>query len=377
MTQNKYTVTTRRGCSNSIGGALIGIALFIASIPLLFWNEGRAVQTYNSLVEGAATVISVSADAVNPVNEGKLVYVTGMAATAETLTDPDFRVAAKAIKLIREAQMYQWAEESETKTSGNTETTTYSYNKEWDSTYNDSQSFHQSGHDNPPMPYQSAEVVAQNVTLQAFALSAGLVNKMSGAKPLAVDTLSYTIPSDVKERTKVVSGFFYIGSGTLESPQVGDLQVKFSVIEPTTVSVVAQQANNRLTSYQTQAGDAIDLLAMGTSSADEMFKAAQEENTVLTWLLRGGGFLIMFIGVALLLGPLFTVINFVPFLGALVEKASLAVAFAFTFLLSVVVIALAWLVYHPWIGVALLCAAVIVFGLVIGGVMLVVRAQKK
>jgi hypothetical protein len=374
---DKVTVTTRRGCSNSIVGALFGIALFLASIPLLFWNEGRAVQTYNSLVEGAAAVINVSADTVNPVNEGKLVHVTGMATTAETLTDPDFGVSAPAIKLIREVQMYQWTESSKTESSGNTERTTYTYNKEWSSTYSDSSNFHDSGHNNPPMPYRSAEVVAQHVTLQAFTLSADLVSKMSGEKPLAVDVLPPAVSSEVRERTKVINGFFYIGGGTLESPQLGDLQVKFSVIEPTTVSVVAQQANNRLESYQTQAGDTIDLLAMGASSADEMFKTAQEENTIFTWLLRGVGFVMMFAGVAMLLGPLFTVINFVPFLGALVEKASLVVAFALTFLLSVIIIALAWLVYHPWIGVALLCLAGVVFGLIIGGVVLVTRAQKK
>jgi hypothetical protein len=220
---DQFTVTTRRGCSNSIGGALFGLVLFIASIPLLFWNEGRAVQTYNSLVEGAATVISISADTVNPANEGKLVHVAGLATTDETLTDPDFRVSAKAIKLNREVQMYQWTESSKTEKSGNTERTTYTYNKEWSSAYADSKKFHQSGHDNPNMPYRSNEVVAQKVTLQAFTLSAGLVNKMSGAKPLAVDGLGYAVPVAVKEQTKVVNGFFYIGSGTLESPQLGDL----------------------------------------------------------------------------------------------------------------------------------------------------------
>ncbi len=374
---NSHTVRTRRGCASSVGGALFGLVLFIASIPLLFWNEGRAVQTYNSLVEGAATVVSVSADAANPANEARLVHVTGLATTDETLTDPDFRVSAKAIKLIRDVKMYQWKESSETKSSGNTETTTYSYRKEWSSTYYDSQNFHQSGYENPPMLFESSEVMAQNVTLGEFTLSPDLVQKTSGAKPLTVDSLLYAVPSAVKDRTRMVDGFFYIGSGTPASPQIGDLQVKFSAIEPTTVSVVAMQSDNRLVSYQTKAGDAIALLAMGTQSAEEMFKTAQTENTVMTWILRGGGFLAMFIGVALLLGPLFTVINIVPFLGALVERASLAVAFALTVLLSIVVIAVAWLIYHPLIGLALLCAGALMFGLVIGGVAMLTKAQKR
>ncbi len=375
---DRFTVRTQRGCFSSIGGVFIGVVLFIASLPLLFWNESRAVETYNSLAEGASAVINASADAVNPANEGKLVYVTGLATTNETLTDPDFRISAKAIKLIRETQMYQWKESSETKTSGNTKTTTYTYSKEWSSTYHNSKSFNQpSGHENPEMLYKPAEVVAQNVTLQAFTLSTDLIKKTSGAKPLAVDSLSYTVPSSVKDRTQVVDGFFYIGSGTLQSPQVGDLQVKFSIIEPTTVSVVAKQSSNRLVSYQTKAGDAIALLTMGTSSAEEMFKKAQDENSMMTWLLRGGGFLAMFIGVALILGPLTMVISFIPFLGGLVERALLGVAFAITFLLSGVVIAIAWIIYHPLIGIAILCVALLVFGLVIGGVALVVGKRKQ
>ena len=40
-------------------------------------------------------------DAVDPANDGTLVHMTGMATTAETLTDPAFDVSANALKLTR------------------------------------------------------------------------------------------------------------------------------------------------------------------------------------------------------------------------------------------------------------------------------------
>ena len=40
----------------SIKGIAIGGALFIAGIPLLFWNEGRAVKTAKALEEGASVL---------------------------------------------------------------------------------------------------------------------------------------------------------------------------------------------------------------------------------------------------------------------------------------------------------------------------------
>src|SRR5437763_1909546 len=38
----------------SIKGVVFGVVLFVVSIPLLWWNEGRAVQTARSLREVAA-----------------------------------------------------------------------------------------------------------------------------------------------------------------------------------------------------------------------------------------------------------------------------------------------------------------------------------
>src|SRR5580692_3300175 len=120
----------------SIKGVLFGLVMFIVAFPVLFWNEGRAVQTAKSLEEGASEVVSVTADSVENTNEGKLVYVTGDATTTETLSDPEFGVTVSALKLQRVAEMYQWKESrnshSEKKIGGGeTTVTSYKYEKVW------------------------------------------------------------------------------------------------------------------------------------------------------------------------------------------------------------------------------------------------------
>jgi len=50
---DQVTEVTREGWFSRIVGSLksvlVGLVLFLASFPLLWWNEGRAVQTARSL----------------------------------------------------------------------------------------------------------------------------------------------------------------------------------------------------------------------------------------------------------------------------------------------------------------------------------------
>lgn len=140
MSQDRFTEVTSQSWGSRIGGAfkgiVLGLVLFVLAFPLLFWNEGRAVKTYQTLKEGGRNVVTVAADSVEAANAGHLIHVTGLADTDATLTDPVFNVSAKALKLKRSVEMYQWKEGSSSKTKkklgGGTETTTeYSYSKEW------------------------------------------------------------------------------------------------------------------------------------------------------------------------------------------------------------------------------------------------------
>ena len=115
-------------------GILTGIILFVLAIPLLFWNEGRAVRRAQALRQGSAAVVSVAADKILPANEGKLVHVSGMQTTEDTLTDTVFGITIKGIRLEREVEMYQWKERSSTKSEkklggGVKKTTVYTYEK--------------------------------------------------------------------------------------------------------------------------------------------------------------------------------------------------------------------------------------------------------
>src|SRR6187549_3359542 len=111
---NSVTVTTSKSwfsrLAESIKSVLVGLILFVAAFPILFWNEGRAVKTARSLEEGAGSVVSVASDQVAAGNEGKLVHVSGPISTDGPVADEDLGVQAEAVKLVRNVSMYQWVE---------------------------------------------------------------------------------------------------------------------------------------------------------------------------------------------------------------------------------------------------------------------------
>jgi hypothetical protein len=369
MAEDSFTEVTEQSwfsrLFDSIKSVLLGIVLFVVAFPVLFWNEGRAVRTAKSLAEGASAVVSVSADAVNAANEGKLVHMTGEATTAETLSDPEFGVSAPAIKLKRQVEMYQWEEQkksqSRTKLGGGKETvTTYTYRQAWSPSLIDSSSFkHPEGHENPgALPVASGSWTAKKVTLGAFTLAEAQVGLLDKSEGFSVDEkAAAALPPDMKERAKLASGGYYLGRDPA-SPAIGDTKVSFQIVRPATVSIVARQIGSTFEAYQAKAGGSILLLDYGTLSADSMFKSAEEANATLTWILRAAGFLLMALGLYLVFRPIAVFADVLPILGSLMGMGIGLFAAVVAACLSLVTIAVSWLFYRPLVGIGLLVLAV-------------------
>jgi hypothetical protein len=66
----------------------------------------------------------------------------------------------------------------------------------------------------------------------------------------------------------------------------------------------------------------------------------------------------MFFGSMLALGPISALAHVLPFLGSLVEIGFAIVAFLLSAIVSILVIATAWIVYRPILGVVLILAAI-------------------
>lgn len=356
---------------SSIKGVLFGAGLFIAGFPVLFWNEGNSVKTARAIDEGEGACISVESNAkIDQENDGKLVHMSGKADTKDVLADDQFGVSVTAIRLEREVEMYQWIEESRTtekkKMGGSVEkTTTYTYKKDWVDHAIDSSGFKEAGHDNPgSMEFTSDCMYATDVSFGAFRLSENQIKRIGSAQ-------AYAFPTDFVckvERTKRQGNTIYVPNAetrnnalnnrdVVSQTRIGDMRVKFSVIYPHEISLIAKQYNDTFVDYTAKNGKKLNYMADGIKDAAAMFETARTNNAIMTWLIRLGGFLLMFFGLSTVFKPLSVLADVLPILGDIVGIGTGLVAGIISIVCSLVTIAIAWVFYRPILGILLIAIA--------------------
>lgn len=387
------TTTTSYGqrLAGSAKGMIGGLLVFIIGTGLLWWNEGRTVRTAKAIGDAASHVESVAdVSKVDASLNGKLIHASAFADTKDTLTDDMFGVREQAIKLDRKVEYYQWVEHSQTKkrdkVGGGEETiTTYTYEQKWVDKPVNSAEF-------KDPQYQSAnkvlseveerEELAQHVTFGAYTLPESLVGSISGSEPVEVRMTEeqrfkwnerlHMLRPKVNTETSLVhtsANTVYLGLSP-NSPQVGDVRVTFTKVPPADISLIAQVDGSTFKAYRAKNGQSFSRVQMGTVSADEMILQARSENNLWAWVLRLVGVLLIVIGLKGMFGLLPMLFKVLPFLGSIVDAGVGLVSWILGLAWSFIIIAIAWLVFRPIIGISLLVLA-------IAGIVFLKRRGKK
>jgi Transmembrane protein 43 len=358
---DQFTEVTTQGWGSRLGSsvmaALVGLVLVPASIVLLYWNEGRAVDAIRALDRGSAAIVEASPTAVEAQAEGKLVHVSGMMQPTTAARDTVFGVSGDGLlRLSRTVEMYQWKEESSSQSQqsvGGSQTTqtTYTYQKVWSAQPIASAKFKVTdGHQNPPMQQRSAMFDGAEVKLGPYRVDPSVLNKVSAFTPL-------------QPQSAPPAGYQAAGEGFYQGqnpgqPVVGDVRVSFTAVAAQTVSVAAAQAGGVLTAFRDQNGYAIALAEPGVVGAAALFQDEKKSEATLTWILRGAGFLAMLIGFVCLTRPLTMLFAVLPFLESLVGAGAFLVALTLSVPLTLLTISIAWIAHRPLIGGGLLVGAV-------------------
>jgi hypothetical protein len=260
--------------------------------------------------------------------------------------------------------MYQWKEDKETETHKNfggseERKTTYRYSKVWSSSQIDSKRFKASaGHNNPQMRYHGNLIAAKDATLGAFRPSENVLRNLATTEKLRLEpALADQISQRLGRKVQIVDGEIYLGNNP-DDPAVGDLRISYKLANPATISIVGRQAGSDFAPYQTKAGDTLLFVKNGNVDAAQIFKQAQDENRILTWIFRFVGLIFMMLGFTMLLGPLVALGDIVPFIGNVLGAGALLVGMVLTAVIGPTVMAIAWLWYRPVVGVSMIAIGI-------------------
>ncbi|NPU99780.1 MAG: hypothetical protein HPY53_00190 [Brevinematales bacterium] len=365
---------------NSFTGFLVGIVMFIAAFPLLWWNEGRV-----NLANIAKTSEVAEAGQAGNMN-GKFVSVTGEISADNPVYDTVFMKSGKYVVVNRSVEYYAWEEDVHTKTKknvgGSSDTVkTYTYKLSWQSSPKSVGDFNSSGVNQWE---NERNVVIKNV-VESYSSDSFKANTAKiGKWIIDPDNINIDVPGEsislsdknakLSGKMKITDGKFiyipYLASSTGEN-NFNDIRISFNGLENGTKMTAFGEANgNSLDSYKYSEDEnepAFSRVLLGDRAT--AISTLNAEHQMLTWILRGVGFLLMWIGLSSLFGPLVSVLNVLPFLGdvggAIIGIITFVVAAVLSFL-TIIISA----IFHNII--ALIIVAAIIIALIV-----IVMATKK
>mmetsp|Transcript_23814 Transcript_23814/g.61333 ORF Transcript_23814/g.61333 Transcript_23814/m.61333 type:complete len:541 (+) Transcript_23814:194-1816(+) len=405
------TVVQHRSYGNKLceacGCSVVGLLIFAASGPLVWYNEGRAVYTARAIAAGARSAVEAPCAPIDPSFEGRLVHMTCKLEGLQT-----FRPLGGALVvndsafLETDAEMFQWVEHSTTSSKkdsvggGTTTTTRYTYTRDWSSHPIDSSGFKKplgaSGERraNPAAsswPVKSGVERATALRAGAHALGAKLSAQIRGAAAVQMAPRdgggvppARQPPPKLDATTTTVPGDGWAYTTDAHSPQVGGMRVRFKRSTATTVSVLAAQkadgfgvwegdpaapSSGPSSLWPSGAGGGntvahgYGLLSLeeGEASAHEMLAGLSSANAALTWALRACGLAASWAGLMMVGRPLTVMPDAIPCVGPAIGEmascalgcAALGVAIVYTCLVG----AVAWLRFRPLLAAALFAVA--------------------
>jgi hypothetical protein len=355
---NTFTTTTTTGYGSrigkSIGGALVGVLLFFGSFVLLYMNEGRT-----DLSKIAKTAIELSASGVDATAEGKLVSGSGVVTSAETLGDDVYLRDGKYLAVDRSVEMYAWVEKKTEKSQTNvggseTTTTTYDYVMEWtDSPMAASEMQYPDEHQNPTLSIENESFAVNTLKVGALDVAGTVDLPSTEGLALTKDLVSLSGGATLS------GNYVFRGTGTMTAPKVGDIRVSYSVLKPGfDGTVFGELAGSEVTKFTNEDGDSLFRVFEGSREA--AIATMHDEYVTMGWILRVVGFLMMWIGLTSVLGPIATLLDVLPFLGSTTRFMVGVVTFPVALVLTIVTVIVS-MVLHS------LVALLVVLVLLIGG----------
>jgi hypothetical protein len=148
---------------------------------------------------------------------------------------------------------------------------------------------------------------------------------------------------------------------TLANPQIGDIKISYSVLNPgITVTVFGKLTGNMLGTYLDKNNNKLFQIFTGTK--EEAVSELHSQYEMWIWIWRLVGFLMMMIGLQMIVAPVSVLADVVPFFGSISRGLLGIVAFIVALVLSGLTILIAMLFHNV---IALVIAVILVIGIAV------------
>lgn len=270
----------------------IGFLIVLSTGGALVWNEwqlARQLAGFRATAE-ALERLDTSRPQPNGGSKPAPLWTVGEAKAFAPIEDPFLDVGAKALRLDRHAETYQWREHRE----GSGDNKILRYERVWSPVLINSQTFERrSEHANPArLLVEPAQFTASDARLDDLRLSPEILARLPATA--AVDAASLGLREAGGRRFVPHEG--WLQTGDPAEPRVGDVRVRWSYAPEGKVSVIGAVDGDLLVSWRGPAGQIVALAAYGEIAAADMLGTAGREAWQGAWPTRGFGTLAMVIG---------------------------------------------------------------------------------
>jgi len=339
------------GCSPIflIGGSILA---FVAATVVLWTNEGRV-----DFGRIGAESIPLETAAIDPIRDGAFVAASGVLVGDAPVGDESFLHPGDWLAVERLVEMYAW--EQKTRNSGDPDEYTpddYEYRTAWTDDPADSSTFATpEGHTNPPLTVSGGAFRPETGHLGAYTVDLRSLD-LPDANPLVLDRERVILGED-----RAIAGeYIFVGKGSLEQPQVGDLRIRFQVVPSgRTTTLFGQVVGSRIVPYFHRERDRL-YRAFFSERADALAEMSEEYRFAL-WGMRAVGLFLYWTSFLLLFSPLTRLLGGIPVLGRLGKGLIAVVTFVPAVLLALVIGTFAYLFHNPLILLVLLALIGILF----------------
>ena len=317
----------RNGRGSGLIAIPIGIILFLAGFPVIWFNEGRV--DLSVLAEDSIELVS---DQYNPEYDGSLVSLSGEIQTDELIGDPPYLKAQPYIELRRVAEMYAWEE------SGDDEDG-YTYRKEWTTSPENSDNFDSpQGHHNPPMDVNGASFVADAAQIGRFDIEP---REIIFGQVEEVD-----LSEGLVSGGQLSGNYLYLGSSVVPSdPEIGDIRLSYEAYRSNQFTTVfGEQQGERVVLWSD--GDGTIIYRGYALNREGGIAALRTEYLTALWGVRFGGLALFFFGLMIAVSPLRRILGYVPILGNVGNFAIALAAFVIAFSVWLVTLIIAIILHN-------------------------------